>query len=53
VRFELEGTTLRLSAPDGQPLLSYAELARQRDAERQRAERLAAQLRALGIEPAP
>jgi Uma2 family endonuclease len=51
VRFELVEHELRLYGPDNQPFASYAELARQRDEQRERAERLAAQLRALGAEP--
>jgi Uma2 family endonuclease len=57
-RFELSGQDLILHGPDGERLLSYAEV--QRDAEeqreraeeqRERAERLAARLRELGIDP--
>jgi Uma2 family endonuclease len=58
VRFELGEGDLRLYGPDGQPFATYVELTRQRDQARQekeaaqgRADRLAAQLRALGIEP--
>ena len=65
IRFGLEGGELRLSRPDGQLFVSYAEMDELReqerrrgeaeqqraDVERQRAERLVAQLRALGIEP--
>jgi Uma2 family endonuclease len=65
VRFELTPDSLRLTGPDNRPFLSYVDLvrqrdaieqerdalARERDAERQRAERLAARLRELGIEP--
>jgi Uma2 family endonuclease len=64
IRFEL-ADDLTIFAPDGRPFESYAEIARQRDEleraahdatnraerERQRAERLAARLRALGLEP--
>jgi Uma2 family endonuclease len=88
VRFELSGGALHLSGPDGEPFVSYVELARQRDdiaqerddmarqrddiaqerediaqerddlarqrdEERRRADRLAEQLRSLGIEPSP
>jgi Uma2 family endonuclease len=66
VRFELTETELELYGPDGTKFLSYVELAAQRNqlaAERdqalqqaaeqaRRAEALAAQLRAQGIEPA-
>jgi Uma2 family endonuclease len=58
VRFELENGELALYGPDGRKFATYAELAAQRDREQRekeeaqrRAERLAAQLRALGIEP--
>ncbi|NJN18308.1 MAG: Uma2 family endonuclease [Oscillochloris sp.] len=51
VRFDLEAGELVLTRPDGTHFLSYVELANQRDQERERAERLAARLRALGIDP--
>jgi hypothetical protein len=65
VRFDLSGEELQIFRPDGERFASYLELAAQRDRERQereraqreadearqRAERLAAQLRALGVEP--
>lgn len=58
VRFGLRAGELLLANPDGTPFLSYLELARRREAaERQadaatkRAERLAARLRELGIDP--
>lgn len=65
VRFELEGLDLRLTGPDGRPFATYTELAVQRDAlaqqrdtfaqqfdtERERAERLSARLRELGVDP--
>jgi Uma2 family endonuclease len=64
VRFELTDD-LRLYGPDGQQILTYVEVARERDenrrdaqqlreqaeAERQRADRLAARLRELGLDP--
>ncbi|HMB04158.1 MAG TPA: Uma2 family endonuclease [Isosphaeraceae bacterium] len=67
VRFELDGIQLHLYHPDGRPFLSFSELTRQADEQRQqldeqrqqldeqrrRVERLAAQLKALGIEPEP
>ena len=67
VRFELVDDELVLYGPDGRRFLTYRELAAQRDQEQeekeeaqrqaaehaQRAERLAAQLRALGVEPQP
>jgi Uma2 family endonuclease len=58
VRFDIDADGLRLYRANGEPLLSYAELVVQRDAaerraeqERERAELLAAQLRAAGLEP--
>ncbi|GBC93425.1 hypothetical protein HRbin15_01916 [bacterium HR15] len=65
VRFDLEGTELVLTTPDGKRFQPYEELAaalehaqqlvereRQRaEAERQRAEQLAQKLRELGVEP--
>jgi Uma2 family endonuclease len=58
VRFELAGDDFRIIRPDGEPFLSYLDMAAARDAERQRAEaerrrveQLRAQLRAAGIEP--
>jgi len=59
VRFDLSSGDLQVLRPDGRPFATYLELAAQNDRERQRAEqereraeRLAAQLRALGVEPA-
>ena len=52
VQFELEGTELVLRHPDGTRFETFVELAQRADAERQRAERLAERLRALGIDPA-
>jgi Uma2 family endonuclease len=65
IRFDLSGSELTIYGPDGKRFLTWQEnidekkqiarerdqIAQERDAERQRAERLAAQLRALGIEP--
>jgi Uma2 family endonuclease len=58
VRLELSGTELKLFGPDGRRFATYLELVAERDQEQkakeqaqQRADRLAAQLRALGIEP--
>jgi len=58
VRFELASGELQIYRPDGRPFETYVELERSRriaeqdaEQERQRAERLAAQLRALGIAP--
>jgi Uma2 family endonuclease len=73
VRFDMSGPELKLFGPDGDPFLTYQEIAdkndrlarealeaerqrdevaRKHDIEFQRAERMAAQLRAMGIEPA-
>jgi len=51
IRFDLSGDELKLFYPDGKPFETFTELAARADAEHQRAERLAAQLRALGVEP--
>jgi Uma2 family endonuclease len=58
ITFVLPNGELEILRPDGKRFLTYLELAQERDqfalerdTERQRAERLAAQLRALGIEP--
>jgi Uma2 family endonuclease len=51
VRFTLENGELALYHPDGRKFASFVELERQREQAQQRAERLAAQLRALGVEP--
>ena len=58
VRFDLSSGDLQVFGPDGRPFATYVELVAQREQERQRAqqehlraERLAAQLRALGVEP--
>ena len=58
VRFELEGKHLRVYDPQGTPFATYEELADQAmkeatraDQEAARAERLAAPLRDLGVEP--
>jgi Uma2 family endonuclease len=60
IKFDTSGSELKIFGPDGRKFLTFQELAEEhdrlaleRDAERERAERLAAQLRALGIEPAP
>ena len=52
VRFELASGELRVLRSDGRPRASYVELAEEGERERQRNERLTAQLRALGVEPA-
>lgn len=51
VRFEMADGELRLFGPDGRPFLTYLELAAQRDEERRRAEKFAAKLRDLGVNP--
>ncbi|TVQ61878.1 MAG: hypothetical protein EA366_02865 [Spirulina sp. DLM2.Bin59] len=51
IRFALGEDTLTLYRPDGEKFLTTLELEAQMEAQRQRAERLAAQLRALGVEP--
>jgi hypothetical protein len=65
VRFDTSGDELRIYGPDGRRFLTFQELAaerelalqdrdrltKDRDIERHRAERMAAQLRALGVEP--
>lgn len=52
IRFEVEvGTPLVIQHPDGHPFLTPLEIAQERDALRDRAERLAERLRALGVEP--
>ncbi|MFO0957940.1 MAG: Uma2 family endonuclease [Isosphaeraceae bacterium] len=51
LRFERDPETLRLIRPDGRALETYEELDARADQAARRAERLAAQLRALGIEP--
>ena len=58
VRFDLKEGELELYYPDGRKFASYIELVEQTEQARQqaeqaqdRAERLAAQLRALGVDP--
>jgi Uma2 family endonuclease len=65
IRFQLTPVELQIFGPDGQRFATYGELAAQRDQERRdkaeavrraeeqtrKAEKLAAQLRALGVEP--
>ncbi len=50
-RFDLSSGDLQVFGPDGRPFVTYVEVFEQLERERQRAERLAAQLRALGVEP--
>jgi Uma2 family endonuclease len=51
IRFRLDDKALVLYHPDGQRFETFMEQARRARAERQRAERLAERLRALGIDP--
>jgi Uma2 family endonuclease len=51
VRFDMSGDELCILRPDNRPLVPYVELAQAADRERERAERLAARLRAAGIDP--
>lgn len=51
VRFDMSGPELRIIRPDGQPLVPYVEMANAAQQQRERAERLAAKLRAAGIDP--
>ncbi len=51
VRFELGEAGLEIYRPDGKKFISYAELEEQGELDRQRAERLAAKLRELNIDP--
>lgn len=52
IRFEMEDAELVLTRPDGRRFETFVELAQRADAERERAERLAERLRALGVDPA-
>ncbi|MCP5124744.1 MAG: hypothetical protein H6973_03620 [Gammaproteobacteria bacterium] len=51
IRFSLEGTDLMLYRPDGRRFETFVEMAQRAETERQRAERLAERLRALGLDP--
>jgi Uma2 family endonuclease len=51
IRFDLWGPEPVIDGPDARRFLTYVELAEERDAERARADRLAARLRELGIDP--
>ena len=51
VRFELSSKELELYRPDGQKFATYVELDQQRELAQQRAERLAAKLQELGVDP--
>jgi len=51
IRFVLKPNDLEIYGPEGQRFLTTIELTQQMVQEKQRAERLAAQLRSLGVEP--
>ncbi len=51
VRFALADGELQLFGPDGKKFATYVELVDQREKAQQRADRLVAQLKALGVEP--
>ncbi len=51
IRFSLQAGDLILTRPDGMRFESFVEVVQRAEAERERAERLAEKLRALGIDP--
>jgi Uma2 family endonuclease len=51
IRFSLNGMDLVLYRPDGRRFETFLELEQRAETERQRAERLAARLRELGVDP--
>lgn len=51
MRFEIKNDKFTLHGPDSRPFATYLELIEQRATAEPRAERLAARLRELGIEP--
>lgn len=51
IRFDFSGPEMKVIGPDGKPFLTFVELAAKGKQAEQKAERLAAQLRALGVEP--
>ena len=51
IRFELTLGHLTVFAPDGRPFRSPAEVIAERDETAERSARLAAKLRALGVDP--
>ena len=51
IRFETEFNQIQLFHPDGSPFESFTEVSQQLERERQRTERLLAQLRAAGLTP--
>ena len=52
IRFNLQAGDLILTRPDGMRFETFVEVVQRAEAERERAERLAEKLRALGIDPA-
>ncbi len=51
IRFVVSTDTLKIYGPDGEPFLSLTNAREERDEAKVKAERLAAQLKALGVEP--
>ena len=51
IRFEVKDEVLTIHGPDDRRFATYLEISRQRDEAEHRAERLAARLRELGIDP--
>ncbi len=51
IRFQMTDEGLEIYRPDGQRFLTYSELGLELEQERSRVDRLAAQLRAAGLEP--
>lgn len=51
IYFDLSGEELQIYRPNGERFVTYVEIAQRLEQERQRAARLAEQLRAAGIEP--
>ena len=51
VRFELADGKMVLHGPDSRPFRDYVEVSRTAELQKQRADRLAAKLRALGVDP--
>ena len=51
ITFDLNDDNLCILGPDGHPLETYVDIARRLEEEARRADRLAAKLRALGVDP--
>jgi Putative restriction endonuclease len=51
IRFVLTSATLEVYYPDGRPFLTTVEFSQRAEQKQQRADRLAAQLKALGVNP--